>query len=154
LAYLLGLEGIALLHAFAGEYDRDFTLDRLAEIRALLAAGQELGDGVMADPIPTTEGYGSWAEFYDEPGNQLIDVEQPIVRETLDGLPRGIALDASTLQLPSHSACWCAGAKSPGRRSRSSTTAASRPTGRRTPIRFPVRRRTSGRCIVGLPHSG
>src|SRR5439155_9106079 len=24
LAYLLGLEGIALLHAFAGEYDRDF----------------------------------------------------------------------------------------------------------------------------------
>ena len=95
LAYLLGLEGIALLHAFAGEYDRDFTLDRLAEIRALLAAGEELGDGVMVDPIPTTEGYGSWAEFYDEPGNQLIDVEQPIVREMLDGLPRGIALDAA-----------------------------------------------------------
>ena len=63
MAYLLGLEGIALLHAFAGEYDRDFTLDRLAEIRALLAAGEELGDGVMVDPIPTTEGYGSWAEF-------------------------------------------------------------------------------------------
>src|SRR5437763_2174216 len=94
-AYLLGLEGIALLHAFAGEYDRDFTLDRLAEIRALLAVDEELGDGVTVDPIPTTEGYGSWAEFYDEPGNQLIDVEQPIVREMLDGLPRGIALDAA-----------------------------------------------------------
>ena len=47
MAYLLGLEGIALLHAFAGEYDRDFTLDRLAEIRALLAAGEELGDGAL-----------------------------------------------------------------------------------------------------------
>ena len=25
LAYLLGLEGVALLHAFAGDYDREFT---------------------------------------------------------------------------------------------------------------------------------
>ena len=47
------------------------------------------------NPIPTTEGYGSWAGFYDEPGNQLIDLEQPIVREILDGLPRGVALDAA-----------------------------------------------------------
>jgi len=95
LAYLLGLEGIALLHAFAGEYDRDFTTARLDEIRALLDAVEELGDGVTVDPITTTEGYGSWAEFYDEPGNQLIDLEQPIVREILDGLPRGVALDAA-----------------------------------------------------------
>jgi hypothetical protein len=36
LAYLVGLEGVALLHAFAGEYDRDFTEARLAEVRALL----------------------------------------------------------------------------------------------------------------------
>jgi ubiquinone/menaquinone biosynthesis C-methylase UbiE len=94
LAYLLGLEGIALLHAFAGDYDRDFTMARLNEIRRLLDAGEELGDGVTVAPIPTTEGYGSWAEFYDEPGNQLIDVEQSIVRAILDGLPRGVALDA------------------------------------------------------------
>ena len=95
LAYLLGLEGIALLHAFAGDYDRDFTLARLEEIRSLLDAGEELGDGVTVTPIPTTEGYGTWAEFYDEPGNQLVDLEQPIVREILDGLPRGVALDAA-----------------------------------------------------------
>jgi ubiquinone/menaquinone biosynthesis C-methylase UbiE len=94
LAYLLGLEGVALLHAFAGDYDRDFTMDRLAEIRALLDAVEELGDGVVVDPIPTAEGYGSWAEFYDDPGNQLIDLEQPIVWEILEGLPRGAALDA------------------------------------------------------------
>ena len=95
LAYLLGLEGIALLRAFAGEYDRDFAMARLAEIRALLDCVEELGEGAVVDPIPTTEGYGSWAEFYDQPGNQLVDLEQPLVREILDGLPRGVALDAA-----------------------------------------------------------
>jgi ubiquinone/menaquinone biosynthesis C-methylase UbiE len=95
LAYLLGLEGIALLHGFAGDYDRGFTMARLAEVRALLDAVEELGEGVLVEPLPTTEGYGSWAEFYDEPGNQLIDLEQPIVREILDGLPIGVALDAA-----------------------------------------------------------
>jgi ubiquinone/menaquinone biosynthesis C-methylase UbiE len=95
LAYLLGLEGIALLRAFAGEYDRNFTTARLDEIRGLLDAAQDFGDGTAVPPIPTTEGYRNWAEFYDEPGNQLIDLEQPIVREILDGLPRGVALDAA-----------------------------------------------------------
>ena len=63
LAYLLGLEGIALLRAFAGEYDRDFTTARLAEIRALLDSVQDLGDGTTVHPIPTTEGYRRWAEL-------------------------------------------------------------------------------------------
>jgi len=54
-----------------------------------------LGDGTTVQPISTTEGYGSWAEFYDDAENELIDVEQPIVRKILDGLPRGIALDAA-----------------------------------------------------------
>jgi SAM-dependent methyltransferase len=95
LAYLLGLEGIALLRAFAGEYDRDFTTARLDEIRRLLDSVEDLGEGTAVHAIPTTDGYASWAEFYDEPGNQLIDLEQPIVREILDGLPRGVALDAA-----------------------------------------------------------
>jgi SAM-dependent methyltransferase len=95
LAYLLGLEGIALLRAFSGAYDRDFTVARLSEIRALLDSVDELGDGVEARPITTPQGYARWADFYDEPGNQLIDLEQPVVREILDGLPLGIALDAA-----------------------------------------------------------
>lgn len=95
LAYLLGLEGIALLRAFAGEYDRDFTLARLAEVRALLESAAELGDGAVVDAMPTTEAYGSWAESYDEPGNQLVELEQPVVREIIDGLPVGLALDAA-----------------------------------------------------------
>jgi ubiquinone/menaquinone biosynthesis C-methylase UbiE len=95
LAYLLGLEGIALLRAFAGEYDRDFTLARLEETRALLDSVEELGEGTTVYPISTAAGYASWAAFYDEAENQLIDLEQPVVREILDGLPRGLALDAA-----------------------------------------------------------
>jgi SAM-dependent methyltransferase len=95
LAYLLGLEGVALLHAFAGDYDRDFTEARLAEVRALLDSAGQLGGGAAIRPVPIVEGYGAWAGAYDLPGNQLIDLEQPIVWEILDGLPRGTALDAA-----------------------------------------------------------
>lgn len=45
--------------------------------------------------ITTMDGYRSWAESYDLPGNQLIDLEQPIVREILAELEPGIALDAA-----------------------------------------------------------
>jgi ubiquinone/menaquinone biosynthesis C-methylase UbiE len=95
LAYLLGLEGLALLRAFSGVYGRGFTIDRIQEIRALLDLADELGDGVEARPITTRETYSRWAAFYDEPGNELIDIEQPIVRGILDGVPVGVALDAA-----------------------------------------------------------
>jgi ubiquinone/menaquinone biosynthesis C-methylase UbiE len=95
LAYLLGLEGIALLRAFSGAYDREFTIARLREIRRLLDSVDELGDGVEVRPIATREGYAGWASSYDEPGNQLLDLEQPVVREILDSLPVGVALDVA-----------------------------------------------------------
>lgn len=95
LAYLVGLEGIALLHGFAGHYDRAFTLARLAETRALLDMAQRLGDGATAESMPTQDGYREWAPFYDSPGNQLIDIEAPIVQEILTTLPVGVALDAA-----------------------------------------------------------
>lgn len=95
LAYLLGLQGVALLHAFAGDYDRDFNQARLAEIRALLDSADQLGDGKAIRPIPIVEGYRAWAEACDQPGNQLVDLEQPIVWEILDGLHRGTVLDAA-----------------------------------------------------------
>ncbi len=94
LAYLLGLEGVALLRAFNGEYDRDFTKARLAEIRALLDSADQLGDGVATRPVTTAEGYDAWASHYDEP-NDLVEMEQPVVREILASLPTGTALDAA-----------------------------------------------------------
>jgi SAM-dependent methyltransferase len=95
LGYLLGLEGLALLRAFAGEHDREFTLARLHEVQALVASPDVFGAGVEARPISTREGYDAWAPTYDEPGNQLLEIEQPIVRGLLDRLPVGVALDAA-----------------------------------------------------------
>jgi ubiquinone/menaquinone biosynthesis C-methylase UbiE len=95
LAYLLGMQGVALLRAFSGEYDEDFTRARFREVAALLEAADELGHGVVARPIPAREVYAGWAESYDEPGNALIDREQPVVREILSELPAGLALDAA-----------------------------------------------------------
>jgi SAM-dependent methyltransferase len=95
LAYLLGLEGVALLRAFAGEHDEAFTLARLAEVRRLLDLADRLGPGVSSTAIDTEVGYAGWAPDYDAPGNQLIDIETPVVRGILASLPVGIALDAA-----------------------------------------------------------
>ena len=95
LAYLVGLQGLALLRAFCGDYDRAFTLARLGEVRELLDHAERFGDGVEARPMTTREGYGRWAQWYDDPGNELLEIEGPIVRQILDGLPPGVALDAA-----------------------------------------------------------
>jgi SAM-dependent methyltransferase len=99
LAYVLGMQGRALLKAFAGEYDREFTLARLAEVQALLDAAEGLGEGGYATPISTVEGYESWAPSYDSPGNALVDREGPYVWSLIDGLlgdrPPRTVLDAA-----------------------------------------------------------
>lgn len=95
LAYLLGLEGVALLRAYSGRYDREFTLARFREIQSLLEAPDAFGAGTEARPASTRELYDDWAPFYDKPGNQLLELEEPVVREILDALPVGVALDAA-----------------------------------------------------------
>jgi ubiquinone/menaquinone biosynthesis C-methylase UbiE len=95
LAYLIGLEGIALLRAFAGAYDREFTLARFREIRELLEAPDVFGAGIEAHPISIRDGYDGWAPWYDEQPNQILEIEEPIVHEILEGLPAGVALDAA-----------------------------------------------------------
>lgn len=72
LAYLLGLEGLALLRAYEGEYGAAFTHERFEEIRRLLDTADELGDGVEAREISSGEVYARWAAHYDEPGNELM----------------------------------------------------------------------------------
>jgi ubiquinone/menaquinone biosynthesis C-methylase UbiE len=94
LAYLLGLQGAALLRAFNGEYDREFTLARFAEIRDLLDSAGELGDGVTTGPVTAATGYDAWSPNYDEP-NDLVEMEQPVVQEMIDARPVGRAVDAA-----------------------------------------------------------
>jgi SAM-dependent methyltransferase len=96
LAYLLGMEGLALLRAWAGDYDEAFVAARLAEVRRLLdepALAQHAGVSVRRGELASA--YRAWAATYDEPRNSLFDSEEPVVREILDGLPAGTALDAA-----------------------------------------------------------
>jgi ubiquinone/menaquinone biosynthesis C-methylase UbiE len=95
LAYTLGLEGVALLRAFAGDYDRDFTEARVTEIRRLLDYPALSGDGVTAASVDTVHGYQVWSATYDQPGNGLFAVEEPIVHDILGSLAPGVALDAA-----------------------------------------------------------
>src|SRR5580658_7508417 len=91
-----GLEGIALLDAWAGDHDRAFTDARLAEIRRLLD-DQKLRDrGVFAERVSTVLAYQQQAAGYDaEAGGGLFATDEPIVAEYLSGREPGVALDAA-----------------------------------------------------------
>lgn len=96
LAYLLGLEGRALLRAWAGDFDRQFVRARLEEVRRLLDDESLAGhDGVMVDRAGTMAGYRQWSATYDEPRNTLFDADEPVMHETIDQLAAGTALDAA-----------------------------------------------------------
>ncbi|MDZ5621929.1 class I SAM-dependent methyltransferase [Nocardioides bizhenqiangii] len=94
LAYLLGLQGVALMRAYAGDYDRDFTLARLAEVRALLDRADQLGDGVVVPPLPTDDGYGTWAPSYDG-DNPFFAMDESQLLPILDALAPGVAADVA-----------------------------------------------------------
>jgi SAM-dependent methyltransferase len=96
LAYLLGLEGLALLHAWGGEYDEEFTQRRLAEVRGLLAnPALTEHEGVLVGRCDTLTGYRQWAATYDEPRNSLFDIDEPVMHRRIEALPVGAALDAA-----------------------------------------------------------
>ncbi|OXM74498.1 MULTISPECIES: class I SAM-dependent methyltransferase [Amycolatopsis] len=91
LAYVLGLEGLALLRSFRGEHDRAFVAERLAEIRRLL---DESPDGVEVTHVDPAEGYDLWTATYDAP-NPAFDFDEPFVRAVAGRMPPGVALDAA-----------------------------------------------------------
>jgi SAM-dependent methyltransferase len=96
LAYLLGLEGLALMRAWAGEYDEDFVRARLAEVRALLDDEVLTGHpGVRVTGGATGDAYRQWAPSYDDPGNELLELDLPLIDEILADVPAGDAVDAA-----------------------------------------------------------
>src|SRR5579859_5838240 len=95
-AYLLGLEGIALLDAWAGDHDRAFTQARLAEIRRLLDDEQLRERGVLVEQVSTTTVYEQVSAGYDaDAGGGLFATDEPVVAEYLAGREPGVALDAA-----------------------------------------------------------
>jgi SAM-dependent methyltransferase len=96
LAYLLGLEGHALMRAFAGDFaDQVFVEARFREIRRLLDDADLNGAGVQFDEVGSAEGYAVWSRTYDQPGNGAFPLEAPFVLAMLDALPVGRVLDAA-----------------------------------------------------------
>jgi SAM-dependent methyltransferase len=95
LAYLLGVEGVALLKAFSGDFDQDFVDARIAEVHRLLDTPALKGIGVTASSLESVEGYRAWSSAYDDEENGLFGVEEPIVHEIIDRLEPGVALDAA-----------------------------------------------------------
>jgi len=94
LAYLLGVEGIALLRAFTGDHDRVFVEARLAEVRRLLDDDSLAHPGVEVASVDTVDGYRIWSRTYDTEANGAFDWDA-IVLDILDRLPAGDALDAA-----------------------------------------------------------
>ena len=96
LAYLLGLEGSALLDAWAGDHDREFVEARLAEIRRLLDDEKLRGRGVLAERVSTVTAYQQQSARYDaEAGGGLFAADEPVVAGYLSGREPGVALDAA-----------------------------------------------------------
>jgi ubiquinone/menaquinone biosynthesis C-methylase UbiE len=96
LAYLLGLEGIALLDAWAGDHDRAFTEERLTEIRRLLDDERLRNSGVLVEQASTAAVYQQLSVGYDaDAGGGLFATDEPVVAEYLAGREPGVALDAA-----------------------------------------------------------
>jgi ubiquinone/menaquinone biosynthesis C-methylase UbiE len=96
LAYLLGLEGIALLDAWAGDHDRAFTEARLAEIRRLLDDGRLRDRGVLVEQVSAAIVYEQVSGGYDaDAGGGLFATDEPVVAEYLARREPGVALDAA-----------------------------------------------------------
>jgi len=95
LAYLIGLEGVALMRAFAGEYDAAFTQARFDDLRRLLDLEDVLGPGVDVAPLPVSDGYDGWAATYDGEDNGCFPMRDELLLPMIDGLPPGRTLDAA-----------------------------------------------------------
>lgn len=93
---MLGIEGLALLRAGAqrsfGEVDT--RVEEIGEIAARLDQ-QPYSQRRDLPEAGVDDGYAQWAEDYDDPGNDTIALEQPVVRELLAQLPPGPVLDAA-----------------------------------------------------------
>jgi ubiquinone/menaquinone biosynthesis C-methylase UbiE len=94
--YLLGIEGLVLLRAGAGRSFEGVDA-RVGEIGEIVA-GLDSGANAERRDLPAVDvdaGYEDWAAAYDEPGNDTIALEEPVVRSLLDDFPAGPVLDAA-----------------------------------------------------------
>jgi len=92
--FLLGVEGIAMMrHLFE---DDAITAIRMEEIRRIVCGEDDVYElGVDVPIVDAQRGYARWSQTYDNPGNPLIQIEQPVVWSILERITPGVALDAA-----------------------------------------------------------
>jgi SAM-dependent methyltransferase len=89
---LIGVEGLALLrHLYDGSDGA--AQRRLAEVRRILD-DERLQGGAPIREADARAGYREWAHTYDEPGNPIVALEQPVIWSLLEAVVPGRALDA------------------------------------------------------------
>jgi SAM-dependent methyltransferase len=95
-AWLIGLEGIALLRHGAGDdLGRGFLEERLAEVRRIVGSIDHQEPLVESGDISVRDGYAIWAGTYDNENNPLYAPEEQVVRPLLDALPVGRVVDVA-----------------------------------------------------------
>jgi hypothetical protein len=95
-AWLLGLEGAALLRYGAGDDVGDGFLEaRLGEVRRIVTAIDGEAPLVDIGDISVRDGYALWAASYDSETNPLFPPEESAVRPLLDALPPGRLADVA-----------------------------------------------------------
>jgi ubiquinone/menaquinone biosynthesis C-methylase UbiE len=87
------VEGLALLRRLYEGTD-DAAEQRLTEVRRIIH-DDSLAGAEAIEEADARAGYAAWSESYDQPGNLIIDIEEPAVRAILDRVPPGLALDAA-----------------------------------------------------------
>src|SRR6516165_5043801 len=92
--FLLGVEGIALMrHLFEGDA---MAAARMEEIARIVCGEDDVYQlGVDVPTVAPRAGYARWSETYDNSGNPLIHLEQPVVWSIFDRVVPGAALDAA-----------------------------------------------------------
>lgn len=91
---LIGLRGLGLLREWPlGDPAR--ADEQLQAITDLLAHRNELpmNEALDVTALDHAEGYAAWSETYDDPGNALLLVEEPVLRSFLADVPVGDAAD-------------------------------------------------------------
>jgi len=83
---LVGVEGLALLRHLYDGTDEDADR-RLAEVRRVLD-DPALSAGEPTEEADARTGYQAWSDNYDEPGNPIIALEEPVVWSLLGRHPQ------------------------------------------------------------------
>jgi ubiquinone/menaquinone biosynthesis C-methylase UbiE len=87
----LGLAGLAILRAFPWGGQERF----VRELVEKAAAQDWFSIELDLHEFDVEAGYARWSESYDSAPNPVIDLEQPAVRELIDQVPQGVAVDAA-----------------------------------------------------------